>query len=99
MDQIVKLRELAIDEGLTDNIGAKHVVHFTESVAHTGVIDERTLPIKAAGLGWAFNNMGTAIKATLRGKIKPPLPGTHQSATEVEDVRRIHEELQGNKGK
>ena len=53
----------------------------------------------ASPWGGSINNMGTAIKATLRGKIKPPLPGTHQSATEVEDVRRIHEELQGNKGK
>ena len=98
MDQIIKLRELAIGAGLTDNIGAKHVLHFTECVAHTGVLDERTLPIKAAGIGWAFRNAGTAIKATLKGKIKPLLPGTHPSVTEVQDVRRIHEELEEKKG-
>jgi succinate dehydrogenase / fumarate reductase iron-sulfur subunit len=99
MDQIIKLRERAIEAGLTDNVGAKHVLHFTESVAHTGVLDERPLPIKAAGLGWAFKNMGIAMKATLKGKIKPPLPGTHPSVTEVEDVRRIHKELEENKGR
>ena len=98
MDQIIKLREMAIDAGLTDNVGAKHVLHFTESVAHTGVLDERTLPIKAAGIGWAFRNAGIAIKATLKGKIKPLLPGTHPSVTEVHDVRRIHEELEEKKG-
>jgi hypothetical protein len=98
MDLIVKLRELAIDAGLTNNVGAKHVLHFTESVAHSGVLDERTLPIKAAGIGWAFRNAGIAIKATLKGKIKPLLPGTHPSVTEVQDVRRIHEELEAKKG-
>ena len=99
MDQIIKLREQAIEEGLTDNIGAKHVLHFTESVAHTGVLDERTLPIKAAGWGWAVKNAGLAIKATLKGKIKPLLPGSHPSVTEVQDVRRIHEELEEGKRK
>jgi hypothetical protein len=43
--------------------------------------------------------MGIAIKATLKGKIKPPLPGTHPSVTEVEDVRRIHKELEEGKRK
>ena len=95
MDQIIKLRQLAIEEGLTDNIGAKHVLHFTESVAHTGVLDERTLPVKAAGMGWAFKNMGIAIKAVLKGKIKPPLPGTHPKVADLDDVKRIHDELEG----
>ena len=99
MDLIIKLREKAIEEGLTDNIGAKHVLHFTESVAHTGVLDERTLPIKAAGWGWAVKNVGIAIKATLKGKIKPLLPGSHPSVTEVQDVRRIHKQLEGEKRK
>lgn len=94
MDQIIKLRELAIKEGLTGNVGAKHVIHFTKSVSHSGTIDERTLPIKAAGLGWAIKNTGTAIKAILKGKIKPPFPGTHPSVTEVKDIRRIHTELE-----
>ena len=98
MDLIIKLRELAIDAGLTNNVGAKHVLHFTESVAHSGVLDERTLPIKAAGIGWVLRNAGTAIKATLKGKIKPLLPGTHPSVTEVQDVRRIYAELEGKKG-
>ena len=98
MDLIIKLRELAIDAGLTNNVGAKHVLHFTESVAHSGVLDERTLPIKAAGIGWVLRNAGLAIKATLKGKIKPLLPGTHPSVTEVQDVRRIYEELEGKKG-
>ena len=94
MDQIIKLRELAIKEKLTKNVGAKHVIHFTESVSHSGTIDERTLPVKAAGLGWAIKNTGTAIKAILKGKIKPPLPGTHSSVAEVKDIRRIHTELE-----
>lgn len=97
MDQIVKLRERAIEAGLTDNLGAKHVRYFTESVVHSGILDERTLPIKAAGLGWAFKNAGTAIAATMKGKIKPPLPGTHPPVTEVEDVQRIHGELEKRK--
>jgi succinate dehydrogenase / fumarate reductase iron-sulfur subunit len=94
MDQIIKLRELAIKEKLTKNVGAKHVIHFTESVSHSGTVDERTLPVKAAGLGWAIKNTGTAIKAILKGKIKPPLPGTHSSVAEVKDIRRIHSELE-----
>jgi succinate dehydrogenase / fumarate reductase iron-sulfur subunit len=99
MDQIVKLRELAIHAGLTDSLGAKHVRYFTEIVAHTGVIDERTLPVKAAGLGWALKNAGTATRAIMKSKIKPPLPGTHPSVTNVKDVRRLHEELEVKKGK
>jgi succinate dehydrogenase / fumarate reductase iron-sulfur subunit len=97
MDAIVKLREAALREGIgADTVGAKHVKFFTESVVKTGVLDERELPMKAMGIGWALANMGTALPAMFKGKIKPPPFGRHK-VEKVEDVQRIAQALEAKK--
>ena len=46
MDRIMALRDQAMEAGLTDNNGSRHASAFTESVAHSGWLDELQLTVK-----------------------------------------------------
>jgi succinate dehydrogenase / fumarate reductase iron-sulfur subunit len=97
MDAIIKLREAALKEGIgKDTIGAKHVIHFTELVGKDGILDERELPKRTMGIKWLLANVGTAIPAMIKGKIKPPPFGRHK-VEKPEDVQRIYKELEEKK--
>src|SRR5205807_2164717 len=90
MEAIVKLRQMAIEEGLTDSVGARHVTAFTDLIGKAGVLDERMLPLRSIGLVKMLNLLPTGIAAGLHGKMKP---GPHHTIEDVVDVRRIHSEL------
>ena len=89
MDRIMALREQAISLGLGDNNGARHAEAFTESVAHSGRLDELRLPVKTVGL---FNLpallsfLPVGLRAMTHGKL-PPL--VHKSVENVQNVRRL----------
>ena len=94
MGRIMALRDKAIEAGYTDTYGARHVEAFTESVQHSGWLDELWLPIKTFGL---FNVkemlklVPVGIRAQLAGK-RPPI--FHKSIPGVENVRRIFEKVE-----
>jgi len=89
MDRIMALREQAISLGLGDNNGARHAEAFTESVAHSGRLDELRLPVKTVGmfnLPALFSFLPVGLRAMTHGKL-PPL--VHKSVENVQNVRRI----------
>ena len=94
MGRIMALRDKAIEAGYTDTYGARHVEAFTESVQHSGWLNELWLPIKTFGL---FNVkemlklVPVGIRAQLAGK-RPPI--FHKSIPGVENVRRIFEKVE-----
>lgn len=92
MEAIIKLRQLAIERGLDDTVGARHVTAFTDLVGRSGVLDERMLPLRSIGFNpiKILDMMPTGINAVLKGKMSPGPPHT---VKDVEDVRRIHDEL------
>jgi len=89
MDRIMALREQAISLGLGDNNGARHAEAFTESVAHSGRLDELRLPVKTVGmfnLPALFSFLPVGLRAMTHGKL-PPL--VHKSVENVQSVRRL----------
>ncbi|MBI3910710.1 MAG: succinate dehydrogenase/fumarate reductase iron-sulfur subunit [Armatimonadetes bacterium] len=94
MEAILKLRQMALKERLTDSIGARHVTVFTDIVGRRGILDERELPVRSLGfnpvklLGMA----PVALQSVLKGKIRPLEPP--HKVKGVEDVQRIHREME-----
>ncbi len=97
MGRIMKLRDKAIDAGMTGTYGARHANAFSDIVEHTGRLDELRLPIKTYGL---FNIkemlklLPIGIKAQMVGK-RPPI--FHKSIPGVKNVRRIFEKLESKR--
>jgi heterodisulfide reductase subunit C len=93
MDRIMALRDQAIKAGFTDNNGARHTEAFTESVGHTGSLDELQLPVKTVGMTnipALLGFMPVGFRALTHGKL-PPL--VHKNIQNVEIVRKLHRKL------
>ncbi|MFQ6026281.1 MAG: succinate dehydrogenase/fumarate reductase iron-sulfur subunit [Dehalococcoidia bacterium] len=97
MDRIMALREQAMDAGFRNTNGARHAEAFTESVGHSGRLDELRLPVKSVGMG----NIGALMsfvpvgwRALTHGKM-PPL--VHKNIENVENVRRLFAKLDQDK--
>ncbi|MGA8098526.1 MAG: 4Fe-4S dicluster domain-containing protein, partial [Candidatus Cybelea sp.] len=95
LDQILKLRKLAVDAGYTHNAGTRHADAFADSVKHSGRLNELTLMPKSTGL---FNIAGqlktlpSAINMARAGKL-PPL--IHKAIPGVERIKRIFQRVGG----
>ena len=94
MGRIMALRDKAMEAGYTDTYGARHAEAFTESVQHSGWLDELWLPIKTFGLlnvKEMLKLVPVGIRAQLAGK-RPPI--FHKSIPGVENVRRIFQKVE-----
>jgi succinate dehydrogenase / fumarate reductase iron-sulfur subunit len=94
MEAIVKLRQMSIDAGKTNSVGARHVTSFTKLVGHSGSLDERRLPLEAVGFNPAklIEMAPLGLKMLAKGKM---MPTPHASVENVEDIRRIYREVEG----
>ncbi len=95
MDRIMSLREQAVSAGFTNNNGARHTNAFTESVGHSGRLDELRLPIKSVGgvtnIGAMLSYAPVGWRALTHGKM-PPI--RHKNVENVENVRRLFRKLE-----
>jgi len=90
LDAILRMREAAIEQGLTDNVGARHALAFYGTVMKAGKLNEVATAVKSIGLAAFLNpakgNLGIAAKAALKGKApeihKKPIDG-------IDDVRLL----------
>ncbi|HLW38366.1 MAG TPA: succinate dehydrogenase/fumarate reductase iron-sulfur subunit [Candidatus Eremiobacteraceae bacterium] len=95
LDQILKLRRLAVDAGFTNNPGTRHADAFAESIRDSGRLNELTLMPKSVGL---FNIRAQlqAIPAALNllraGKLPPLL---HHKIPGLRRVREIFNRVGG----
>ena len=95
MDRIMALREQAVTAGFTNNNGARHTTAFTDSVGHSGRLDELRLPIKSVGMtnvGALISYIPVGWRALTHGKMPPIL---HKNVENVENVRRLFRRLEG----
>ena len=93
MDRIMALRDQAIEVGFDKNNGARHAEAFTESVGHSGRLDELRLPMKTVGMTNVpalLNYVPVGWRALTHGKM-PPL--VHKNVEDVETVRRLFRRL------
>ena len=93
MYRIKEIMGVAMEEGETNNTGARHALAFAKSIKHSGRLNENTLPVESMGY---FNFKGLmelvpiGLRMLLKGKIPPII---HKNIDDVEDVRRIFREL------
>lgn len=93
MDRIMAMRDQAIEAGFNNNNGARHTEAFTESVGHTGRLDELRLPMQSVGMTNISALMGfmpVGWRALTHGKL-PPL--IHKNVEDVETIRRLFRKL------
>jgi len=95
LEQILKLRKLAVDAGFTHNPGTRHADAFASSVRHSGKLDELTLLPKSIGL---FNlvaqlkTLPAALRMARAGKL-PPL--IHRAMPGVDRIKTIFNRVGG----
>ena len=93
MDRIMAMRDQAIEAGFSKNNGARHTEAFTESVGHSGRLDELRLPMQSVGMTNISALMGfmpVGWRALTHGKL-PPL--IHKNVEDVETIRRLFRKL------
>jgi succinate dehydrogenase / fumarate reductase, iron-sulfur subunit len=95
LEQILKLRKLAVDAGYTNNPGTRHADAFAESVKHSGRLNELTLLPKSVGLlnlREQLKALPSAIGMARAGKL-PPI--VHRAIPGVERIKAIFERVGG----
>ncbi len=95
LEQILKLRRMAVEAGYTNNAGTRHAVAFAESVRDSGRLNELTLLPKSVGL---FNipaqlrALPTALNMLRAGKLPPII---HHKIPGVDRVKAIFRKVGG----
>jgi succinate dehydrogenase / fumarate reductase iron-sulfur subunit len=95
LDQILKLRKLAVDAGFTNNAGTRHADAFASSVKHSGRLNELTLMPLSVGF---FNVIGqlktlpSAFNLLRSGKL-PPI--NHPTIPGVNRIKAIFNRVGG----
>ena len=87
MERIMDIRSMAIEEGLTNTRGARHVNAFASFVKHSGRLNEFGLALKTYGFlqaGFSLAPMG--LRRLTRRRL-PPL--FHKSITTAKNVTRL----------
>ena len=91
--RIKEIMTVAMEQGVTNNNGARHALSFANSVKRSGRLDENRIPIESIGI---FNIKGLmdlipiGLRMLLKWKIPPII---HKSIDDVKDVKRIFKEL------
>jgi succinate dehydrogenase / fumarate reductase iron-sulfur subunit len=81
MEAIIRLRRAAIESGLTETGGARHVTGFAEIVEREGRLNEALMPLKITGFHplRLLQVLPLGINMFLKGKVPnpfaPPIPG------------------------
>ena len=97
MDRIMVLRDKAMEAGYTNTNGARHAKAFSDSVRHSGWLDELRLPIKSFGifnLKAMISLIPTGIRAQMNGKMPPIF---HKSIPGAENIRKIFDKVESKK--
>ncbi|MGZ3497860.1 MAG: succinate dehydrogenase/fumarate reductase iron-sulfur subunit [Vulcanimicrobiaceae bacterium] len=95
LEQILKLRRLAVEAGFTNNPGARHAEAFASSVKESGKLNELTLLPKSIGFFNVFEQLRSlpaAINMARAGKL-PPL--IHRAMPGVARVKAIFNRVGG----
>jgi succinate dehydrogenase / fumarate reductase iron-sulfur subunit len=97
LEQILKLRRLAVDAGYTNNPGTRHAEAFASSVKHSGRLNELTLFPKSIGLfniAEQLKALPSALAMVRAGKL-PPL--IHRTIPGITRIRKIFDRAGGSK--
>jgi len=90
MEAIIRLRRAAIERGLTNTGGARHVIGFRDLIAKYGRLNEALMPLKVIGVNFRhfLNVLPLGLRMLVKGKVPSPL---HPGIQGVERIRAILE--------
>ena len=90
MEAIIRLRRAAIQAGLTQTGGARHVVGFRDLIARFGRLNEALMPLKVVGpsVQRFLHVVPLGLRMLLKGKVPNPL---HSPIEGIERVRAVLE--------
>lgn len=88
MEAIVRLRRSALQHGLTETEGARHITGFVDLVRHEGRLNEALMPLKVLGMDLRrlISVLPLGIRMWLKGKVPSPFG---QTIPGIEQVRAI----------
>ena len=89
LKQIELLRGRAMDAGIVDNPGAKHVEGMAGSIRRVGRLDEAAMTFKTIGFLRSLGMIPFGIKMQMHGKM--PFPVIFSQIEDMEEVRKIYE--------
>jgi succinate dehydrogenase / fumarate reductase iron-sulfur subunit len=95
LEQILKLRKLAVEAGYTNNSGTRHADAFASSVKHSGRLNELTLLPKSVGFFNIFEQLKmlpSAFNMARAGKLPPII---HKSIPGVNRIKAIFARVGG----
>ncbi|MFQ5449114.1 MAG: succinate dehydrogenase/fumarate reductase iron-sulfur subunit [Nitrospinaceae bacterium] len=91
--RIKEIMTVALEQGVTNNNGARHALSFTKSIKHSGRLNENQLPVESVGF-FNFKGLLDLIPIGLRMLLKRKIPPIiHKSIEDVDDVQRIFKEM------
>ena len=75
MEAIIRLRQAALDAGLTDTGGARHITGFTELIRKRGRLNEALMPLKIVGFNVRrlLSVLPLGLAMLRKGKVPNPL--------------------------
>ena len=94
MDRIMALRDQAMEAGFHNTNGARHTEAFSDSLEHSGWLDELRLVPKSVGMTNVSALIGyapIAIQALTHGKMPPII---HKKIEKAENVKKIFDKVE-----
>ncbi|MEX0762281.1 MAG: succinate dehydrogenase iron-sulfur subunit [Dehalococcoidia bacterium] len=94
MDRIMKMRDMAIEDGYTNTPGYRHTESFVSSVRKHGRLDESRLAVDSVGwtnLPGLLDLAPVGLKALRKGKLPPIIP---HKAEDHKQIRKIVDKLE-----
>jgi len=87
MDQIVRLRQEAVKEGIRNNRGVRHIMAFKSDIKNSGKLNEATMPLKTVGVLRTLGMIPMALRMQMKGKVPFPI---QKGIEGIEDVEKIY---------
>lgn len=95
MEAIVKLRTLAIQNGITKGAGPRHAMSFRSDMKMWGILNEPFMLLKTLGIFGVIGQLANAFNLAKKGKIPNPLPFDHK-VEGLDEVKAIFKQLEKN---
>ncbi|MBI5048407.1 MAG: succinate dehydrogenase/fumarate reductase iron-sulfur subunit [Deltaproteobacteria bacterium] len=95
LQAIERLRAEAINQGVIDNHGAKHVESMVDSVKRVGRLDEAAMTFKTLGFLRSIGMIPFGFRMEMHGKM--PMPLIFPQIEKIEEVKKIYEEVKKRK--
>jgi succinate dehydrogenase / fumarate reductase iron-sulfur subunit len=95
LEQILKIRKLAVDAGYTNNPGTRHADAFASSVKHSGRLNELTLLPFSTGIFNIIGQLKTLPSAFNMARVGKLPPIIHKSIPGVKRIKAIFERVGG----